>query len=76
MGAPINNSFRNLYEDGNLIVSNNPFASTPKPFDINATERAEKAKKDFKKNREGKKDKNEKDSEEEKDKPLPRPMGL
>lgn len=50
-----------------------------KPFDLNASSKAEKTKKDFKKQK--KKDKNgndidEEDEDEPEDKPLPRPMGL
>lgn len=76
MGSPIDSSFKRLYEDPNIHVSNNPSAAPQKPFDINAAQKSDRAKKDLKK--EKKKDKNGKDidDEDEEPKPLPRPMGL
>ncbi|MBN9378994.1 MAG: hypothetical protein BGO14_02720 [Chlamydiales bacterium 38-26] len=78
MAGPIDNNFKHLYQDPNIHVSDNPQAAPPKPFNINATQKGEKTKKDFKQDKEKKKDKNGKeiDDEEEENKPLPRPMGL
>lgn len=83
MGNPIDNknfidNYRYVYQNPNIRVSHNPHAAPQTPFDINAAEGANKAKKDVKKDKENKKkDKNGKDIEEDdEDKPLPRPMGL
>lgn len=77
MTGPIDNNFRYLYQDPNINVNDNSHAATPRPFDINAPQKSDKTKKDFKK--EKKKDKNGQeieDDEEDEKKPLPRPLGL
>lgn len=81
MVYPIDNKKFDNTQDPRISGSHNPLAAPQKPFDINATERAYKAKNDQKKDKDTKdkdkkKDKNGKDIEDDEDKPLPRPMGL
>lgn len=75
MVNPLDHNFRQVQQDTGK-VNNNPLAAPQKQFDINATEKAYKAKND-QKDKQKKRDKNGKEIEEDEEKkPLPRPMGL
>lgn len=81
MSNPIDNknftdAYRYIYQDPHVHVSHNPLAAPQKPFDINAAQGANKAKKDLKKDKKKDKDGKEIEEDDEEDKPLPRPMGL
>lgn len=76
MTTPIDPNFHNIYKDHIVEGSYSP-QSPHKPFDINATQKSDRTKKDFKKQKKRDKNGKEIDDEEEDDKkPLPRPMGL
>lgn len=75
MTGPIDPNFRNIFQE--RLEDKGPLTPPQKPFDIKATEKSNRPKKDLKK--EKKRDKNGKeidDDEDDDNKPLPRPMGL